>query len=156
MRPGLLLTLEAAIVTQGAPTHAHLADLDEPIHTLLPACTDPWHCMLTHPAVFMIRAIPARWTDNVMLAAIGRVTSLRQLELCDADALDDSGLLALRGLKALRVLGLQRCRWVGDAGCHTLAQVGVGAEGAGGCTGCSAAYRAGRHMLALVHACFSS
>lgn len=65
----------------------------------------------------------SRWTDNVTLAAIGRLSGLQELDLGDADAIDDSGLLSLRGMSALRVLGLQRCRYIGDAGCRALAQI---------------------------------
>jgi hypothetical protein len=62
----------------------------------------------------------------VTLHAIGRLSALQELDLGESDALDDTGLLPLRHLTALRVLGLQRCRWIGDAGCRALAQVGVG------------------------------
>jgi hypothetical protein len=68
-----------------------------------------------------------RWTDNVTLHAIGRLTGLEALDLAESDSLDDAGLLPLRGLPALRALSLARCRWVGDSGCRALAQVGSGA-----------------------------
>jgi hypothetical protein len=59
----------------------------------------------------------------VTVQSIGRLAALESLDLGDCDALDDAGLLPLRALGALRSLGLQRCRWIGDAGCRTLAQV---------------------------------
>ncbi|KIZ06726.1 hypothetical protein MNEG_1222 [Monoraphidium neglectum] len=71
----------------------------------------------------LARLSASKWTDNVTLHAIGRLSALQELDLGESDALDDTGLLPLRHLTALRVLGLQRCRWIGDAGCRALAQI---------------------------------
>lgn len=49
------------------------------------------------------------------------------LDLGDSDidiiTVDDVGLNALVELNQLKVLSLQRCRWIGDAACMTLAQI---------------------------------
>lgn len=73
------------------------------------------------------------------LHVIARMAALRDLDLADSDALDDAGLLPLRGLGALRALSLARCRWIGDAACATLAQ--VRRAGAGCCERCAAVCR---------------
>ena len=82
-------------------------------HIVIPAAD--FRHLAALPALRRATLWEIRGLDNEALAHIGKVTTLRELELGDAE-ISDAGLKHLRGLQSLTFLGLGWTKDVTDAG----------------------------------------